>query len=893
MTPLTLCDIRMSDLLAARERFLEGDPSPAGVRPVVLESWLRSRSYGVDPRRLLPQSPDPTTLTFARARNAALLESAVPVLEHVHEALEGQPHVLALSDPTGLILSLFASSGFADEELLRSNLFEGASWHERDIGCNGVGTALATNAPVILIGPEHFQKSYVGWTCIGVPLANDGGDVVGVLDLSVPNERVDVHTWGWALSLAKGIESRYRTPPQFSPPTVSAVVEDLDRPLHAVRGVLNLLATKLDLQPTHAEYLAAARRELDSVEAELTRREARAEALRGEPQLETILQALPVGVFIADNTGRLLHTNDAVRRIWEGETALSKGPAAYSDDYRAWWPDGRRVTSAEWGMARALATGEFCGPEEVRIQCLDGSEKWILNYALPIRGETGTLEGAVAVNVDVTERKRAQEELRRSEERFRILAEASTVGLVVWALDGTLSYANPVACAMSGYDAEEFERGEVRWEALTPAEYTQRDAEAVAELVRAGVCSPYEKEFLAKDGTRIPILLGAAMLNGESVAGFVTDLRPVREALKAAERSERQFRTLADSIPQLAWMADAEGAIFWYNQRWYDYTGTTLDDMEGWGWKKVHHPDHIDRVVERISHCWETGQPWEDTFPLRRRDGRYRWFLSRAVPLRDEEGRLVRWFGTNTDVTEQREIEAELRRLNEETRRAVQARDDMVAVVSHDLRNPLGSISAAASLLQDESLGDGRKQSLPPMIQRAASHMADLLDNLLDVTRLEAGQISLARRPVRPSALLEDAVELARPHAEAKSLRLETDARADLEEIQVDPSRILQVLSNLISNAIAHTDEGGLIRVSVDSTAEGAVYEVADTGAGIAENHLPHVFDRFWQARRSTRQGAGLGLAIAKGIVEAHGGRIQVESTPGKGSTFRFLVPPG
>src|ERR1043166_1086174 len=144
-----------------------------------------------------------------------------------------------------------------------------------------------------------------------------------------------------------------------------------------------------------------------------------------------------------------------------------------------------------------------------------------------------------------------------------------------------------------------------------------------------------------------------------AVAGQLDLLRRATKA-EAAER-ERQFRTLANSISQLAWMADREGYIFWYNDRWYDYTGTTLEQMQGWGWQKVHHPDEVERVVERIKIAFTTGQPWEDTFPLRSKTGEYRWFLSRALPIKEAEGKVVRWFGTNTDVTEQRNLEQALR----------------------------------------------------------------------------------------------------------------------------------------------------------------------------------------------------------------------------------------
>jgi PAS domain S-box-containing protein len=157
-----------------------------------------------------------------------------------------------------------------------------------------------------------------------------------------------------------------------------------------------------------------------------------------------------------------------------------------------------------------------------------------------------------------------------------------------------------------------------------------------------------------------------------AVAGQLDLVRRATDA-EAAER-ERQFRTLANSISQLAWMADREGYIFWYNDRWYDYTGTTLEEMRGWGWQKVHHPDEVDRVVERIKIAFTTGQPWEDTFPLRSRTGEYRWFLSRALPIFDAEGKAARWFGTNTDITEQREMEQTLRKNREELEEKVARR---------------------------------------------------------------------------------------------------------------------------------------------------------------------------------------------------------------------------
>ena len=178
-----------------------------------------------------------------------------------------------------------------------------------------------------------------------------------------------------------------------------------------------------------------------------------------------------------------------------------------------------------------------------------------------------------------------------------------------------------------------------------------------------------------------------------SVAGQLDLLHRATHAEAAAR--ERQFRTLANSISQLAWMADGEGYIFWYNDRWYEYTGTTLEEMKGWGWQKVHHPDEVGRVVERIKVAFATGQPWEDTFPLRSKTGEYRWFLSRALPIFDAEGKVARWFGTNTDITEQRELEQALRESRDQLEQKVTRRTAEFSRTNEILRSILSNMGDA------------------------------------------------------------------------------------------------------------------------------------------------------------------------------------------------------
>ena len=172
-----------------------------------------------------------------------------------------------------------------------------------------------------------------------------------------------------------------------------------------------------------------------------------------------------------------------------------------------------------------------------------------------------------------------------------------------------------------------------------------------------GIFSEESEKILTGIAAQAAVAIDNANLY-KAVQKELAEHKRIEDALRA---SEEKFRTMADNIAQFAWMTDAEGWIFWYNQRWFEYTGTTFEDMQGWGWRAVHHPDHLERVEARFRRCLATGEFWEDTFPLRGRDGEYRWFLSRAVPIRDEAGRVLRWFGTNTDITAQRDAEIALR----------------------------------------------------------------------------------------------------------------------------------------------------------------------------------------------------------------------------------------
>ena len=239
-------------------------------------------------------------------------------------------------------------------------------------------------------------------------------------------------------------------------------------------------------------------------------------------------------------------------------------------------------------------------------------------------------------------------------------------------------------------------------------------------------------------------------------------------------------------------------------------------------------------------------------------------------------------------------VEIDLERQVVREQRAVRARDDLVAVVSHDLKNPLGLIAIQAALflriLTPADEASGRLRGGLERIQRAVERMNALIHDLLDLAKIEAGRFTLRRAPEEVRDMIEEAMEILRPLAEAKRIALVHEIRG-APEVDADRERIYQVLSNLIGNAVKFTPEGGRILVHAEPRESTVVVTVTDTGPGLLADQLPHLFERYWQARRDARDGSGLGLFIAKGIVEAHGGRIWADSTPGAGATFGFTLP--
>lgn len=404
-------------------------------------------------------------------------------------------------------------------------------------------------------------------------------------------------------------------------------------------------------------------------------------------------------------------------------------------------------------------------------------------------------------------------------------------------------------------------------------------------------------------------------------------------AESALRASEEQFRTLADNMSQFAWMADPAGRIYWYNKRWYDYTGTTLEAMRALGWRSVHHPDHHERVSASMKRSVAIGSIWEETFPLRGKDGQYRWFLARAVPIRDDFGQVTRWFGTNTDITAQVTAEEALRELNENLERRVAERTRELAEINHllhlemgereraeetlrhaqkmeaigqltgglahDFNNMLTGVLGALDLIQ-RRVASGRVNELSRYVDTAtssASRAAALTHRLLAFARRQ----SLDPQPVDVNQLVQSMEDMLR-RTMAEHIEFDTRLQPEPWLAYTDAHQLENALLNLVINSRDAMSNGGQLIIQtgcvqiIEPQSDGpepgdyVTLSVADNGSGMPPEVIAKAFDPFFTTK-PIGQGTGLGLSMVYGFVKQTGGHVRIDSTPGQGTLITLFLP--
>ncbi|WP_053223113.1 PAS domain S-box protein [Roseivirga seohaensis] len=306
---------------------------------------------------------------------------------------------------------------------------------------------------------------------------------------------------------------------------------------------------------------------------------------------------------------------------------------------------------------------------------------WTFSYS-PVHNEQGKIAGVLVTCTETTQKVNSLKSLKDSNQRFWQNITQSPIAMCIFrGPNYEVEIANDLMLSLWGKSEKEVLKKPI-FEGLPEAKGQGLEKLLDQVYTTGKKFTAIERPVdLPRNGKMQTIFINfvydALRESDGSISGIVAIASDVTDqvlARKTIEESEKRFRTLADNMHQLVWMADAKGWIYWYNQRWYDYTGSTFEEMQGWGWQKVHHPDHVDRVTQKIQHSWDTGEIWEDTFPLRAKNGEYNWFLSRALPIHDEKGNITHWLGSNTDITSQKIAEEQIQSFASELEKKVELR---------------------------------------------------------------------------------------------------------------------------------------------------------------------------------------------------------------------------
>jgi PAS domain S-box-containing protein len=590
---------------------------------------------------------------------------------------------------------------------------------------------------------------------------------------------------------------------------------------------------------------------------------------------------------------------------------------------------------------------------------------------------TSRSEDITSLVDELTLRKRdlesAMEALGKSEVRFRRLFESNMLGIILADFGGHVTEANDAYLEMLGYTREDLTGGAIRWDEITPPEYRPLDRKAIEQIKARGACTPWEKEYIRKDGGRVQALVGVALLEGSSheCIAFILDVTKRKRAEEALRLSEERYRFLAeagrvlassldygDTLKNVARLAVPAVADYCLVYLLDERAGVRpvaaahvdaakeglLIDMHN---RYLPDPDDRANPVVKVIQSAEPELIPEISAAFLKSIASDDEQLRILEKLRPESGMVVplvargnrhgaitfvsaesgRRYGAADvamaeEVARRAAVAVDNARLYHDAQEANRIKDEFLATVSHELRTPLNAILGWLHLMKTGRLDEVTSKEALGTIERNARSQAQLVEDLLDISRIITGRLRMEVRRVRLELVITSALDAVRPAAQAKSIQLHTSFDPAADEVSGDPDRLQQIIWNIVSNAIKFTPAGGRVDVSVERVAANAAGDgrlgspgswrvakgdeggrareyarivVSDTGEGISPEFLPHVFERFRQADGSTTRlhgGLGLGLAIVRHLVEMHGGTVQVASPgEGRGSTFTVDLP--
>src|SRR5215510_6296460 len=521
-----------------------------------------------------------------------------------------------------------------------------------------------------------------------------------------------------------------------------------------------------------------------------------------------------------------------------------------------------------------------------------------------------TIEAIATVAAPIAqgiERKRTEEALRASEEKFRILADTAPVMVWMSGTDKLCTFFNKPWLDFTGRAIEE-ELGAGWAEGVHRDDY-DRCLDTYFKSFEAR--EPFEMEYRLRrhDGEyRWMLDHGIPRFSpGGDFLGYIGSLIDITERRQAEEtlrESEARFQQMADTAPAMLWVTEPDARCTFVSRGWYEFTGQTEEEAlgkGGFGWLDVVHPDDREESGRIFLEANKKRKPFTLDYRLRRADGMYRWVIDAGRPRFDKAGVFLGYVGSVIDITERKLAEAEREQFAQEqvARAAAEAanrsKDEFLAMVSHELRSPLNAILGYTRMLRSGPVDRESINNVISIVERNAKAQLKIVEDLLDSARIIAGKLRIEPGPVDLVPVLEAALDTARSAAEAKGVTLAADFGLLPEQVLGDPTRLQQIVWNLLTNAVKFTPEGGRVELRMAGDADNVRITVSDTGKGIEPGFLPFIFDHFRQADSSSARrhgGLGLGLSLVKHLVELHGGTIAAESEgKGRGAAFTVTLP--
>jgi PAS domain S-box-containing protein len=660
------------------------------------------------------------------------------------------------------------------------------------------------------------------------------------------------------------------------------------------------------------------------------RKQAQQELQQTLQTLQTIVDASPLPIVVIEPDMTVKLWNPAAERLFgwsEAEVLEQPIPIV---------PDEKQDECHQ--VREAVTKGEvFSGVETYRCK-RDGSNVIVNISAAPLYRDDDSVNAILLILQDITEQQRAEANLRDSEERLRLALTAANQGLYDLNVQTGDAIVSPAYAQMLGYDPENFQESNAKWRDRLHPDDVGVVYQAYQDYI-AGNLEIYRVEFRQRtqSGDWKWILSIGKIVSWDSegrplrMLGTHTDITDRKQAEEALRQSEERLRLALDAGSMGAWEWNLQTNVQRWDVNQYKLFGIdkSNNQLSAETFFQFIHPDDIHSAQQLAKRVLEQGDSFHTEFRIIKVDGDVRWLSSQGMVIRDSNNQPIRIIGVNFDITERKREEEERERLlvNEQAARkeaetANRIKDEFLAVLSHELRSPLNPILGWSKLLQTQKLDEYRTQRALATIERNAKLQAQLIEDLLDVSRILRGKLALNITPVRLSSTIEAALETVRLAAEAKGIHLQRVFNLENDQVMGDAARLQQIVWNLLSNAVKFTPNGGRVEVKLSlvtaqtTTSHHSLLEegnqpaitdnqglithyaqitVTDTGKGISPNFLPYVFDYFRQEDGTTTRkfgGLGLGLAIVRHITELHGGTVWAESRgEGSGATFTVWLP--